>query len=175
MVVEKFAIMLNRQSMISSLILLLIAILIIALDQWTKAVASSELVYAQPIEVLPFLNWTLLHNYGAAFSFLSDQGGWQRWLLTGISFFASIAFIVWLLKTAINERLLRVSLMLVIAGAIGNLIDRAFVGYVVDFISVHWQSRYFYPAFNIADMAISIGAALMVLDMFLSSKKEVEE
>lgn len=164
--------MLNRGQLISTMLLLLVAFAIVLLDQCTKFVASNALVYARPIEVLPVLNWTLLHNYGAAFSFLSDQGGWQRWLLTGISFFASIAFIVWLFKTSLNERLLRVSLMLIIAGAVGNLIDRAFVGYVVDFISVHWQNRYFFPAFNVADMAITGGAMLMIVDMFLSSGQD---
>lgn len=139
----------------------------VVLDQWTKHIASSALIYGNPKEVLPVLNWTLLHNYGAAFSFLSNAGGWQRYLFTGISLVVGIAFYVWMLRLPLNAWLMRFSLAFIVAGAIGNLIDRVRLGYVVDFISVHWQGWYF-PAFNIADMAITFGAMLMILDIFIN-------
>lgn len=147
--------------------LLIMIVVIIGLDQWTKQLATELLNYNSPVRVLPVLNWTLLHNYGAAFSFLSDAGGWQRWFFTGISIVVSIVFFVWLVRLPVSSWLTRYSLMFIIAGAIGNLIDRMMYGYVVDFISVHWE-RHFFPAFNIADMAITFGAMLMILDIYLN-------
>jgi signal peptidase II len=146
-------------------------VIVIVLDQWTKSIASGALSYANPVEVLPVLNWTLLHNHGAAFSFLSDQGGWQRWFFTAVSSIVSLVFFVWLIKLPQAQYLNRLSLMFIIGGAIGNLIDRVTLGYVVDFVSVHWQN-YFYPAFNVADMAITFGAILMISDMLFTSGKE---
>ena len=148
----------------ASAMLLVAVVIIVALDLWTKAIATDSLSYARPVEVLPVLNWTLLHNYGAAFSFLSDQSGWQRYLFTIISAVASLVFFVWLLRLPKNQWLIRYSLTFILGGAIGNLIDRIMNGYVVDFISVHWNDSYF-PAFNIADMAITFGAMLMIADM----------
>ncbi|NRB39875.1 MAG: signal peptidase II [Pseudomonadales bacterium] len=151
---------------------------IIGLDQWTKALATDLLQYGRPIYVMPVLNWTLLHNYGAAFSFLSDQGGWQRWFFMIISAVVSCAFVVWLVRLPKEQWIVRFSLTLIIAGAVGNLIDRVSMGYVVDFIHFHWQDKYF-PAFNIADMAITGGAGFMLLDMFFgpdaSDKTEADE
>lgn len=148
--------------------LLLVAIVLVVLaDQLTKWMATHWLGYAQPVEVLPVLNWTLLHNKGAAFSFLSDAGGWQRWFFTAISVVVSLLFTVWMWRTPPTQVLMRVSLALIIGGAIGNLIDRVLLGYVVDFISVHWQQQYFFPAFNLADSAITVGAGLMILDIIL--------
>ena len=140
---------------------------IIGLDQWTKSLATALLSYARPVEVLPILNWTLLHNKGAAFSFLSDAGGWQLYFFTGISIVVSIAFTVWMARTPKQDWLIRYSLMFIIGGAIGNLIDRVRLEYVVDFIHFHWQQHYF-PAFNIADMAITFGAMLMILEVFIN-------
>ena len=148
-------------------ILLLSVIVIIALDLWTKSIASASLIYGRPVAVLPVLNWTLLHNYGAAFSFLSDQGGWQRYLFTVISSVASLVFLIWLLRLPKSQWLVRFSLTFILGGALGNLIDRIINGYVVDFISMHWQEHYF-PAFNIADMAITFGAMLMIADMIFN-------
>jgi signal peptidase II len=145
-------------------------IVIIALDQLTKTIASDILHYAEPIYVLPVLNWTLLHNYGAAFSFLSDAGGWQRWLFTGISIVVSVVFMVWLTRLPKDESLTRYSLTFIIGGAIGNLIDRMQFGYVVDFILVHWQEHYF-PAFNLADSAITLGAILMIIDVLFNPER----
>lgn len=154
----------------TAVLLLIIAAVIIA-DQITKQLAEQLLHYASPVEVLPFLNWTLLYNPGAAFSFLSDAGGWQRWFFLAISVVASVIFFIWMLRQPVQQTLMRYSLALIVAGAIGNLIDRALLGHVIDFISVHWQSQYFYPAFNIADSAITIGAVLMVIDVFFFQEK----
>lgn len=154
--------------------LLLSIIVITALDLWTKNIASSVLSYARPVEVLPILNWTLLHNTGAAFSFLSDQGGWQRYFFTGVSSVASLIFFVWLIRLPKIQWLVRLSLTFIIGGAIGNLIDRVMHGYVVDFISFHWNDSYF-PAFNIADMSITFGAILMIIDMLFVQSSEAKE
>ena len=126
--------------------------------------------------VLPVFQFTLLHNRGAAFSFLDDAGGWQRWFLVVVSTGVSVFVAHWLYRIRSEEKLLALALALILGGAIGNLIDRAFVGYVVDFIVVHWDHHYF-PAFNIADSAITVGAGLMILDMFLkpAAKEQVHE
>ncbi len=151
-------------------LLITIIIALIVLDQMTKQIAEVLLVYARPVEVLPFLDWTLLYNRGAAFSFLSDAGGWQRWFFLAISVVMSVVFAVWLSRTPKEQALMRYSLALIIAGAIGNLIDRAYLGHVIDFISVHWQNTHYFPAFNIADSAITIGTLLMMLDIILQPK-----
>ena len=155
-------------------ILFVVIAVIIGLDQWTKALATQMLQYGKPVYVMPVLNWTLLHNYGAAFSFLSDQGGWQRWFFMALSSIVSLAFIVWLIRLPKEQWIVRFSLTLIIAGAIGNLIDRVAMGYVVDFIHFHWHDSYF-PAFNIADMAITGGAGFMLLDMFFGPAEAGEE
>ncbi len=144
---------------------LALSLLVLVLDLWTKSLASSELVYARPVEILPMLNFTLLHNTGAAFSFLSDAGGWQRWFFTAVSAIVSVVLVVWLGRLQPREKWLALSLALILGGAVGNLYDRVTLGYVVDFISVHYNNWYF-PAFNIADSAITAGAAVMLLDMF---------
>lgn len=159
------------QNGIANIWLFLSVLAIALLDQWSKYAASSLLQYGQPVEVLPVLNWTLLHNHGAAFSFLSDQGGWQRWFFTVVSGVASVGFSIWLWRLPKTAWLLRLSLMFIIAGALGNLYDRVLLGYVVDFISVHWQNQYFYPAFNVADMSITFGAVLMLGDIFVQSSE----
>ena len=153
---------------------LLLAIVIVVLDQWTKNLASSQLTYALPVEILPVFNLTLQHNTGAAFSFLADAGGWQRWFFTTISAVVSIVLVVWLSRLGSQQRLLAVSLSFILGGAIGNLWDRLLQGYVVDFISVHYNDWYF-PAFNIADSAITIGAALMILDMFINPEQKTSD
>ncbi|MCK9503626.1 MAG: signal peptidase II [Porticoccaceae bacterium] len=154
---------------------LLLAILLIALDQATKLLASDVLSYAQPVEVLPFLNWTLLHNKGAAFSFLSDAGGWQRWFFTLISVGVSATLIVWLFRLSGRDYLQKLALALILSGALGNLWDRLLLGYVVDFIQVHYDNRYYFPAFNIADAAITVGAILMIYDAFFIRREEIND
>ena len=144
-----------------------LALLVIALDLYTKQLASSALQYARPVEVFSWFNLTLHHNSGAAFSLLSDAGGWQRWFFTVIAVMISVALMVWLYLLPRGQWLLGISLGLILGGAIGNLWDRVMLGYVVDFISVHYEGWYF-PTFNIADSAISVGAACMLLDSFIN-------
>lgn len=145
---------------------LLFAVLVIALDQATKLIAVDLLDYGTPVEVLPVLNWTLLHNTGAAFSFLSDAGGWQRWFFTAIALVVSAVLVVWIFRLERREYVQKLALSLILAGALGNLWDRLMLGYVVDFIQVHYGQQYFFPAFNIADSAITVGAVLMIYKSF---------
>ena len=144
--------------------------LAIGLDQWTKHIASTDLVYAQPVHVMPFLNWTLLHNYGAAFSFLSDAGGWQRYLFMGLAGLVSLIFVFWLMRMPKSMKVLPAAIALILGGALGNLIDRVTLGYVVDFIHVYYQNHNF-PAFNIADSAITLGTILLLIDTFFLEKQ----
>lgn len=144
---------------------LVLSAIVIVLDLYTKYLASTHLTYASPVPVIDgFFNFTLLHNTGAAFSFLASESGWQRWffviLATGVS-----VFLVHWMSTLKNDRWLAIALALVLGGAIGNLYDRMMLGYVVDFLHFYWQDWHF-PAFNIADSAITVGAAMMILDMF---------
>lgn len=144
-----------------------LAIVVIALDQYTKQLASAQLDYGRPVEVFFWFDLTLQHNTGAAFSFLSTAGGWQRWFFSGIAVVISTGLVVWLFRMSRDQVLLALSLGLILGGAIGNLWDRLALGYVVDFISVHYSGRYF-PAFNIADSAITVGAGLMLLESFIN-------
>lgn len=130
-------------------------------DQITKIATSRSLELYEQIAVMPMFNITLAHNYGAAFSFLNIPGGAQRWLFTGISAVVSIALIVWLWRLSKDEKWLGIALALILGGAVGNLIDRAMQGYVVDFIQVYYKDWYF-PSFNIADSAIFCGTVLLL-------------
>lgn len=145
----------------------LLALVVIVLDQYTKGLATAALDYGRPQPVFSWFNLTLQHNTGAAFSFLSDAGGWQRYFFSVVAVVISIALAVWLLTLSSGQWLLALSLGLILGGALGNLWDRLAHGYVVDFISVHYGGWYF-PAFNIADSAISVGAACLLLDSFLA-------
>jgi signal peptidase II len=139
--------------------------LVIVLDQITKYVADNSLDYRLPVNVFTGLNMTLVYNQGAAFSFLADAGGWQRWFFMGLSLVISTVLIYWL-RTVEKDRIyLATGLALILGGAIGNLIDRSLYGYVIDFIDVYYRSWH-WPAFNIADSAIVAGAGLLILDMF---------
>ena len=144
-----------------------LAVVLILLDQYTKGLASGTLEYGRPVPVLPWFNLTLQHNTGAAFSFLSDAGGWQRYFFSVVAIGISAALVVWLFVMPRGQWLLALSLGLILGGALGNLWDRVALGYVVDFISVHYGGRYF-PAFNLADSAISVGAACMLFDSFVT-------
>ena len=150
----------------------LISFVVIALDQWTKSLAVTELANGF-IKVTDFFSLILAYNKGAAFSFLSDAGGWQRWFFTAVAVGVSAVLVVWIYRLKQHEKLLAIALALVLGGAIGNVYDRIMLGHVVDFILVHYQDNYF-PAFNIADSAISVGAALLILDAFLQGKKTGE-
>lgn len=152
-----------------------LSLLVIVLDLLSKHIVSSSMVLGQSIEVLPVFNWTLAHNYGAAFSFLHDAGGWQRWFFTGIAVVVSVGIVWWLSVLKANARFLAVALALVLGGALGNLHDRILLGYVVDFIHVHYGAWNF-PAFNIADSAITVGAIMLVMDsLFFEKKRQAAE
>lgn len=148
--------------------------LAIIIDQWTKHIASTSLEYADPQHVVPFLNWTLLHNYGAAFSFLSGAGGWQRYVFIGLAGVVSLIFVFWLMRMPKGQKVLPAALALILGGAIGNLIDRMTLGYVVDFIHVYY-GQYNFPAFNIADSAITLGTILLLIDTFFLEKKRKQQ
>ena len=155
-----------------------LTLICLVVDQVTKHLVVDSMELYQSIEVLSFFNITYVHNLGAAFSFLADQGGWQRWFFTTIAAIASIIFIVWLAKTPKENKLLSVAFALLLSGAMGNLIDRALFGYVIDFLDFHGEiftfilpSRH-WPAFNVADSAIFVGAALMIYESFTNKENE---
>jgi len=144
-------------------------------DQVTKQLVAGSFELYESVSVLSIFSITYVHNPGAAFSFLADQDGWQRWFFTAIAAIASIVFIVWLAKTPKSQTLLSIAFALMLSGAMGNLIDRALFGYVIDFIDFHWAG-YRFPAFNVADSMIFIGAALMILESFTAeNSKEIKE
>ena len=147
----------------------ILALVVIVLDQISKHWVSAALTYGEPVVFTPFFNFTLLHNPGAAFSFLSDAGGWQRWFFTVVAAVVSVVLVIWLARVS-EKRYEALALALILGGAIGNLYDRVVLGYVVDFIVVHYQD-YYWPAFNIADSAITVGAALLILDMLFGKDK----
>jgi len=136
---------------------------LIALDQLTKWIAVRALDFGERVPVIPgFFDFTLVYNRGAAFSFLAGAGGWQRWFFTGIGIAAAV-FIVWMLARHGSQRLFAFALSLILAGAIGNVIDRVWQGKVTDFVLLYWRGWH-WPAFNVADMAITFGAALLIVD-----------
>lgn len=149
----------------------ILSIVIICLDQITKYWAFRTLIPYQPEAIVPMLNFTLAYNTGAAFSFLSGTGDWHRWLFTGFSGVMSIVLVVWIIRLPQSARLQSIALSLILAGAVGNLIDRILLGHVIDFIDVYY-THYHWPSFNIADSAICGGAFLLLIDMFKESKKE---
>ncbi|MCW8107360.1 signal peptidase II [Alteromonas ponticola] len=144
-----------------------ISILVLILDQWTKITIMKAMDLYQSIQVLPFFNLTYVRNYGAAFSFLSDAGGWQRWFFTAIAGAVSIAILWWLKQSPKQQRLLPVAFAFILGGALGNVYDRLAYGYVVDFLDFY-VGQWHWPAFNIADSAIFIGAGLLIIDMFVN-------
>jgi signal peptidase II len=139
-----------------------IAIIILLLDQVTKITMSRLLVYGQSEVITPYFNLVMVYNQGAAFSFLANSGGWQRWFFSGLAFVVSLA-IIWMLWKNASQRLFCWSLSLILGGAVGNLIDRLIYGHVIDFLDFHIGTLH-WPAFNVADSAITLGAALFVLD-----------
>ncbi|MDR6983245.1 signal peptidase II [Rheinheimera pacifica] len=147
-------------------------LLVLVADQVSKQVVIANMQLFDSIELLPFFNFTYVRNHGAAFSFLSDAGGWQRWFFTVIAVVISAVLAVWLARNSRAQLKLNLALSLVLAGAIGNLIDRSIYGYVIDFFHLYYQNWH-YPAFNIADSAICIGAALLIWDSF--SNNEVKK
>ena len=139
------------------------------LDLLLKYWVSSQLAYAERVNLLPVFDLTLFHNRGAAFSFLANQGGWQRWFFSIIGILVAGWLVHWLRRTPLSQRILSYGLIALLAGALGNLTERLLNGYVVDYLLFYWHPYYF-PAFNLADILICIGAAGMLLDIWLDSK-----
>jgi signal peptidase II len=144
---------------------------VLVLDQSTKWLAENTLSLYETIAVLPSLNITLAYNSGAAFSFLAEAGGWQRWFFIGLALVVSLVLLVWLAKLKPQAKLEALSLSLILGGAIGNVIDRVVFGHVIDFIDVYYGAMH-WPAFNLADSAICIGAVLLIIDSFISKPEE---
>lgn len=142
-----------------------LSVLALALDQGTKLLVDNTMQLYQSIPVMPYFSLTYVHNTGAAFSFLSEAGGWQRWFFAGLALVISVVITVWIARLKAHETLLAVALSLVLGGAVGNLIDRLAYGYVIDFLDVHIDTWH-WPAFNIADSAITLGVVLMLLESF---------
>ena len=142
-----------------------LSLLIVILDQATKWLAEALLVPFQPVPLMPLLNLTLMYNEGAAFSFLANAGGWQRWLFAGFALVMTTVLAIWLLRLEKGDRVTAVTLSLIIGGAIGNLIDRVQTGRVVDFIDFY-VGTWHWPAFNVADSAISIGIVFLLITSF---------
>ena len=155
----------------TSLGFLALSLFVVFLDQASKLWILDNLALYQDINIFPFFDITYVQNPGAAFSFLSDAGGWQRWFFTGIALVISTLLVYWIVKTPTQQKLLLSSYSLILGGAIGNVVDRISYGYVVDFLHFYYQGWSF-PAFNIADVAISCGAALLILEAILDHKKQ---
>ncbi|MGF6096698.1 signal peptidase II [Pseudomonas sp. 18175] len=161
----------NASSRFGRLGWLVLSVLVLIIDQVSKAHFEGSLQMFQQIVVIPdYFSWTLAYNTGAAFSFLADGGGWQRWLFALIAVVVSAVLVVWLKRLGRDDTWLAIALALVLGGALGNLYDRIALGHVIDFILVHWQNRWYFPAFNFADSAITVGAIMLALDMFKSKK-----
>lgn len=149
---------------------LFVSCIVIIADQLSKLYFNQQLQLGQSIDLLPVLKWTLAYNYGAAFSFLHDAGGWQRWFFAIIAIVVSSMLIIWLVKLDKTAKFLAFALAFLLGGAIGNVYDRISYGYVIDFIHVYYQNWHF-PIFNIADCAITVGAIMLVIDSVFSEQK----
>lgn len=150
---------------------LFLSIVVIVIDQWTKQMAESHLMFAERVPVMPFFDLTLQYNTGAAFSFLADAGGWQRWFFTTLAFGVSLVLTIWLMREPNGKKWLPIALTLIIGGAIGNVIDRMLHGHVIDFI-LWYVNNYHWPAFNIADSAIFVGAVMLFLDGIINKGQQ---
>lgn len=149
-----------------------LAVLAIIIDQLTKAYFANNFELYQSVPVIePILNFTLAHNHGAAFSFLADKGGWQKWFFSALALGVSLGIMVYLRKIPQQAKVLSFGLAMVLSGALGNLIDRLRLGYVIDFIHVHYADSWHFPIFNVADMAINLGVALILIDAFFLEPK----
>ena len=146
-----------------------LAFIVILADQLTKTLVLREFQLHDSRTITSFFNLVRAHNTGAAFSFLAGASGWQRWFFTAIGI-AAAAFIIWMLRSHAGQRLFSFALACILGGAIGNVVDRLLHGYVVDFVQLHWRGWYF-PAFNVADSAITVGAACLILDELLRVRK----
>ncbi|MDZ7891495.1 MAG: signal peptidase II [Rhodoferax sp.] len=146
-----------------------LALILLLIDQFTKVLIVGNYRLGDSTFVTSFFNVVRVHNTGAAFSFLADAGGWQRWFFTGIGFVAAVV-IIWMLRAHPGQKLFSFAMACILGGAIGNVIDRLMYGYVVDFLDFHWSGMHF-PAFNVADCAISVGAICLILDELLRVRK----
>lgn len=147
-----------------------LSLLVVLLDQITKQLVESNFLVFEVMPLLPNINLTLVYNEGAAFSFLSDQEGWQRWLFVLIGIIVSLVLVVWVSRLSSDQRLSAIALCLVVGGALGNVIDRLLLGHVVDFIDVYYQSWH-WPAFNVADSAITLGVIMMLVDAIREERR----
>ena len=147
-----------------------LALIVLIADQFTKILILGYYHYGDSTYVAPFFNIVRAHNTGAAFSFLAAASGWQRWLFTAIAL-AAVGFILWLLRSHAHQKLFAFALACILGGAIGNVVDRILHGYVVDFLQFHWSNRWYFPAFNVADAAITVGAACLILDELLRVRR----
>jgi signal peptidase II len=143
---------------------------VIALDQWSKQLVERTLQLYEAIYCLPVFNIVRAHNRGAAFSMFDGEAGWPRWAFSVLAAVVSVSLVAWLARLERRAQLLGASLALILAGAVGNVIDRLRLGYVIDFLQVHWHGHYF-PAFNVADSAITIGAGCLLLDAVLAGRR----
>ena len=159
--------MVNTDTMRDKVMLkwLWLSLLAVILDQASKLAIAASMQLYESIRIMPFFKLTYVHNTGAAFSFLSEAGGWQRWFFAGLALVISAVIAVWLTRLKKHETLLAVALALVLGGAVGNLIDRLVYGYVIDFLDVYYNTWH-WPAFNIADSAITLGVMLMLAESF---------
>lgn len=153
-----------QKRLVRTLLWLELSILVVAIDLLTKYLATQHLELYVPEPVFPHFNLMLAHNTGAAFSFLADAGGWQRWFFGGIAVVVTSVMVVWISRLRRDQVWLSLALSLIIGGALGNLWDRMTLGYVVDFLDFYWGNWHF-PAFNIADSAITVGAVMLIVDM----------
>ncbi len=149
---------------------LALALIILIVDQFTKVLILGYYRLGDSTTITSFFNIVRAHNTGAAFSFLAAASGWQRWLFTGIGVAATL-FIVWMLRRHPEQKLFCFALACILGGAVGNVIDRVVHGYVVDFLQFHWANRWYFPAFNVADTGITVGAASLVLDELLRVRR----
>ncbi|MFZ5697381.1 MAG: signal peptidase II [Pseudomonadota bacterium] len=163
-----------QKRLVRTVLWLDLSILVIVLDLWTKSLAVAHLSLHQPVAVFPHFNLMLAYNSGAAFSFLADAGGWQRWFFAGIAVALTVFMTAWIWQLKAGQRWLACALALVIGGALGNLWDRVTLGYVVDFLDV-WWGDYHFPAFNIADSAITVGALMLIGEMLFNPEKNEEK
>jgi signal peptidase II len=148
-----------------------VSVVVLLLDQCTKLLADAMLVLHQPVAVVPYLSMYKAYNSGAAFSFLGDASGWQRWFFIALAMIVIGVLVVWLRRLPAHETRTSLALSLILGGAAGNLVDRLVYGYVIDFIDVYYDSWH-WPAFNVADAAISVGAFLLLLDAFSGGREK---
>ena len=142
---------------------LILSLLVVVLDQLSKQLAEASLLVFERVPLLPGFNLTLVYNEGAAFSFVSDQGGWQRWIFVILATVVTLVLMFWLSRLKQSERLIAIALGLIIGGALGNLIDRVLWGHVIDFIDLYYR-QWHWPAFNVADSAITLGVVFIFVD-----------